>query len=1147
MNKLPSQQFVTLITASLALAIGGVVAVGWLLGSVAVVRPFGGMAPLQFNLALGMVAGALSVLAATRGRTRAAVVLAALVLCIALATGAEMALHADFGIDQLLVRSFVPAVDGGQPGRMSPMSVVACGIAALALLAHLQQRWPTLQRSAAGVGGALLLGIALVDLGVHTLGADIGTIELRPRVMAPHAGMALALLGLSLLSLALERREDGDVPVRSWMPLAAAVTVLAIGSLLAVLLWSGENKELHRLSASRAETVATLLHLRIMESARSVDRMAQRARHAQHDATPFWREDAAAYLRDFPALDALMLVDESGQQRLALAQRSGAVAPRLEALEAYVRMLREARAKSVLQVSPAIALADRAGLRLLIAAPIGTPAEPDGFVVGLYFPGRLLAGALTGVADYQLQWLQRGALVATGGQAVDQAPVARVPVDLNHYDFEWRLEIAPSAQLVARSHRGVPVATLWLSAILAALLFMALSYVRRAAFAGRDARLLNERLERALATLHDSEQRLTLALDHSQHGLWDWDVQGGSMVIDATWARIFGDDPNALPRQFGEWQHDVHADDIRAVNAALEAHIQSGTPYDVDYRVRRADGQWIWVNSRGRVTQKDAAGRPLRMVGTTHDITARKRDETILRERDVLLGHLSAQLPLIIYQARHDPDGRYSMPYVSDAVVGILGVQPAEVYADPYLIGELTHPDDRATVIAAIHRALVTLEPQPAIFRVRTRHRGERWCESRSVPQKMPDGGVVWNGYIVDIHDSKLAEEELIAARNAADAASRAKSEFLATMSHEIRTPMNAVIGFTELLLDTPLDASQKGFATTIRSSGQALLGIINDILDFSKIEAGMLQLESVRFDARSVAADVVEILAPPAQAKGLEIALDWGPDLPATLLGDPGRFRQVLLNLVGNAVKFTAHGHVRVWARQSEGQLRLAIEDSGIGIAPADRARLFEKFTQADASMTRRFGGTGLGLAIARRLVELMGGQVGVDSEPGQGSTFWLTLPLDPEHDRPAGPAASRLPPLRVLVIDDLGITDGVLGAWLEHWQAGHQVVATIATALDVLRDAALAGRPFDVALLDDRSTGPDPLVLARGVRDDASLAGLVLLLLVPAALHRNGQDLLSSGYAAVIAKPLTRPAVLFDVLSGTCSARHQATRAPS
>jgi PAS domain S-box-containing protein len=650
----------------------------------------------------------------------------------------------------------------------------------------------------------------------------------------------------------------------------------------------------------------------------------------------------------------------------------------------------------VLQISPVIALADGSGPRVLIAAPIGAADERGGFVVALYRPDALLAGALTGLADYHLRWLQRGATVATAGPVVDEPAVARVPVELNHYDFDWSLEISPSAALVAQSHRGVPVATMSIAAVFAALLSLALRNVRRAAFAGRGARRLNERLERALATLHDSEQRLSLALDHSQHGLWDWDVRSGALVLDATWARIFAYEPGTLPKQFGDWQHEVHAEDIRAVDAALEAHFRTGALYDVDYRVRRADGQWIWVNSRGRVTQQDAAGRPLRMVGTTHDITARKRDETVLRERDVLLGHLSAQLPLIIYQARHDPDGRYSMPYVSDAVVAILGLQPAEVCADPYLIGSLTHPDDRAAVVAAIRRALATLEPQPCVFRVRTRHRGERWCESRSVPEKMADGAVVWNGYIVDIHDSKLAEEELVAARNAADAASRAKSEFLATMSHEIRTPMNGVIGFTDLLLDTPLDASQKQYAATIRSSGEALLGIINDILDFSKIEAGMLQLESVQFDARGTAAEVVEILAPAARAKELEIALDWGPDVVATQVGDPGRFRQVLLNLVGNAVKFTARGRVTVRARAAGGQLRLAVEDSGIGIAPADLARLFEKFTQADASTTRRYGGTGLGLAIARRLVELMGGRIGVDSEPGRGSTFWFTLPPD-------------------------------------------------------------------------------------------------------------------------------------------------------
>jgi PAS domain S-box-containing protein len=596
------------------------------------------------------------------------------------------------------------------------------------------------------------------------------------------------------------------------------------------------------------------------------------------------------------------------------------------------------------------------------------------------------------------------------------------------------------------------------------------------------------------------------------------------------------------------WASALHSDDQADAGKALDDAFARQQNFDVVARFRRDDGDYTWLRVRGALV-RDAEGRAVRWAGSAVEATDiakhRKTEEELAAAR-----RAQDRLELAIHAARFGvwefdmPDGNIDTAKSNFFNIWeVLGYDPSEApeHFSEQVTFETMHPEERETFGPLMREFLNGSESHFEAALRQCMKGGEiRTSLIRGIAVRDSSGKPTrFAGSVIDISELKATEAALRDAQQAAEAANRAKDEFLANVSHEIRTPMNAILGMTELALDSPLTEHQRTLLSTAKSAADSLLVIINDLLDFSKIEAGKLELESVPFSLRSILGETMRALATRAHRKGLELVGDVRSEAPDALLGDPGRLRQVLLNVVGNAIKFTDQGEVIVTVEPDSSDSNderavgvvIRVRDTGIGISPDMRTKIFRAFEQEDSSTTRRFGGTGLGLSIASHLVSLMGGSIEVDSQLGHGSTFAVSMRFALQADAPRKSTElilDGLRDLRTLVVDDNTTNRQILQEWLASWRMKPLAVGDGLAAMGALWDAAGSGEPYALILLDSRMPDTDGWALAARIRERTALVAVRIIMLASADLPGDPARARELGIDAYLLKPVSRDELL-------------------
>ncbi|MBS0663196.1 MAG: PAS domain S-box protein [Verrucomicrobia bacterium] len=1069
----------SVLLAVMLLLLGASGIAGWWARLDVLVQPWVAFAPFTFNAALCVcLLGAALLALELRWFTTAWCALPALALA-ALTVGEDL-FSADFRIDELFTSDHL-LVETAMPGRMSLVMSLSLVLVAAALLWRNMTRGAPTQAFAgavagsivAAVGGSCLLGYVGDVPAAYTWGTATAA--------SPLGGFALALLGLALLLLAWREAQVVEEAMPFWLPVPVVTACLTLTLIVWIGLRAREEGYIGARTQTAAEGLATAVNYEIERQRAEVGRLA--ANWSQDPPLPADRNaDAELKMQELAPLGCAALLQLGADQHTRwvypAAGNEAALNFDHHADPVRAAALDRARVRRDTTVSGTVDIRDL-GKGFAVYSPLLRPGNVLGYVAAEY-PYRPFFASLVAdrklASDYRVQ-------VEVGTELVYDSAAGRsatwrglfVTKTYPIFDRRIRLTFTPSPATVTGERRLLPELALLSGFGITALLGLSLHFARRAGAGQRAAERYNRQLieeneerRRVEERLKVSDERLRLALDSTQIGIFERDLGSGHTYFSPALWEMLGYPPERMAPTVGTWQGLIHPEDLPGYRERLAAHEAGRSPYlDHDYRVRAADGTWRWVYVRGRSVGGPGESRPRRVIGTVQDITARREAELALRASQAEARKLAfvasrTDNPVLI----GTPDG--VIEWVNESfcrkmeypLAEVVGRNPAD-----FMVGPETNPWSVRRIRAAMARGRALSTDV-----VNYSKSGRKYHLHLEIQPVHNEAGELVNFIAIesDITARVEMEAQLRRAKAEADAASRAKSEFLASMSHEIRTPMNGVIGMTSLLMGSTLTPEQQDYVNTIRVSGEALLTIINDILDFSKIESGRMEIERLPFDLASCVEETLDLFAMQATEKKLELTYHFAPGVPPWIVGDATRLRQILVNLVNNAVKFTPSGSIAIEARVAAAApmvLEFTVRDTGIGIPPDRLDRLFKAFSQIDSSTTRKYGGTGLGLVISRSLAHLMGGDMRVESTVGQGAAFTFTITTEAVA-LPAEGAALALPPRlagrTVVAVAEHPVTQ----ARLESLLAAHGLVARIVASLPAAAEV-VAGLPQPPALL--------------------------------------------------------------------------------
>lgn len=1104
-------------------------------------------ANMHFNTALTFFIGGICCILFMRKFRLTALFLAWIVALSGYLTLFQYIFQFNLGIDQLFMNQSTIDPSAYNPGRMAPSSAVCFSLLGTGMVI-MCTNWMFKERQLTiRIFACMTCAFGLIGFSAWFIGAgsrewiEFTRLEGRPTLEFFTLSAAVIVYAWTHC-----KTYDGAIP-----PLLPLPTV--IGAVLStVFLWQAlegqERIQFQKATEAQAESIRNNLETYLDHRILSLKHLAQRWEKRGDTPKNDWELDAMSYIDVKSGLKLLEWADSSIHYRWILPLEGEDTALNMDALFDKNRSIavEKLEKETVENMNPVVNLVDE-DKGFLVYFPLFLKGTYNGFLVGAFDINALFDGIITKdiLEDYALS-VSVGDNVIYNRNEINAPddPLERASADLKFYGNVWKITIQPRATLLAEHRSILPAFVLFFGVILSIVIFFGVYFAQTTYVHSRQ-------LELTMQELNESKKQTEVLLNSMGEG-------------------VFGlnrDKVIAFVNPAGEQMLGLKAEDMvgKSIDELFHLARADGTPYDYKDSVIRSvfeKGQMHTINHELFVRKDltnfhvDYTCAPIRsdttiegVVLVFRDITNRIRAEEEIKATQSRLRAIIDNATSVIYvkdlKRRYLIVNKYFLELFHQKENTVIGKTDHDVFpkelADSYVEHDMEVIDKKLPLTyeeTAIHD-----DGEHTYISVKfpLYDANERMYAICGISTDITERKQAENKLLQFLKQLEKANAELEIARQRAEEANIAKSAFLANMSHEIRTPLNGVIGMTSLLMNTELDEKQEKYASRINLSGKVLLEIINDILDFSKIEAGELMLESIPSDFNQILKEVGDLVHPKAEEKGLELTIRYSPETPTLVLADPVRLRQVLTNLVSNAVKFTAKGFVLVNVTSKEISkdevlFRCEVHDTGVGIPKNRRDRIFQKFSQADVSTTRKFGGTGLGLAICKELVEKMGGRIGCFSEEGKGSIFWFEIPLklnmeavDTRHITRAN-GQQELTGLRVLIVDDLELNCQILEEYIKTWGMHCTTCKNGPEAITELLRTGESDQPYKIALIDYHMEGMDGFVLADAIKSNPIIRGIKLIMLTSVD-KLSQEDLAKHGIATSLTKPIYSQELLKEI----------------